>query len=575
MQGKKARIIIAILSIAALLAACGGPAGGGGATTAEAATTAAATTTAAAATTTTAKAEETTAAAAASTDKRPLVKHFLNQAWATQEYWGKDDISKAIMDKLNIDVELSKPTADDNQQLTLMLASGDLPDVITCDLDSTLRFMVEKSGLVLQPRPIIEKVAPEFIPYIGEQYFEIIKADDGKNYCLAACIFTDKIFENDLYAPVGPWNPAQLAREDLWIEFGKPDISTPDGLMNALLECKAKYPNIVPFNFNRSLMTTGINNGPYGMGWIISGFGAQNYFTNSEGKVTAAWNNPKWLEGVKFISKMYRNGIIDDEMIAQDYEQARAKIESGDTYMWLGGVSDIGKVPSGNQDVRYIAVTCLSEMRGMQQGGMGWTATFFAASSKVPEDAVRYMCFMYSEEGNKLAQWGIEGREWEWGSDGKPYFTDEMVERRAADYTGFTRETGFRLYYWGINYWDHYIEKAMMTKDPYLMSALELYGPYFGARMDYLSLRVDPETEEGIILQRCQDFYNTEFPQIIMCATDDDLVKKVESMKTEMLNMGIERVETVWTARSTRLKEIFKNGYTNGYPKWGDTVTEN
>jgi hypothetical protein len=115
----------------------------------------------------------------------------------------------------------------------------------------------------------------------------------------------------------------------------------------------------------------------------------------------------------------------------------------------------------------------------------------------------------------------------------------------------------------------------MMTKDPYLASALDLYGPYFGARMDYLSLRVDPQTEEGLVLQRCKDFYNTEFPRIVMSATDAEVDQKIESMKQEMIKIGIESVESVWTARSTRLKEIFSNGYTDGYPKWGGKVTDN
>ena len=504
----------------------------------------------------------------------PVVNHFLNQPWMTYWHWGEDEVSRAIMAAVEVDVRLARANTGDNQQLTLFIASGDLPDVVTVDLWSPAHYMLQRSGLVAEVRSIIDRVDPYFNDYIGEVYFELLADEDGINWFLAACVFTDIIFANNLYAPVGPWNPALLVREDLFEELGRPDVTTPEGLMSTLLEVRDRFPDIVPFNFNRDMSTVagGLINTPFGEGWIINGFGVQHFYRTADDRVIGAWNDPRYLDAIKFISRMYRYGIITAETLVQEFEQARSQIESGNTFMWIGGVADIGRVPSGNPDVRYVAAPPLNQMRGMQQVGLGWTSTFFYAGAENIDAAMRYMTFMYSKEGNIIAQWGREGIEWYWGDDGLPYFTDEKVERRARDFQAFQQETGFRLYYWGINYWDHFIEKAMMTRDPFLASAIELYGPYFGARVDFLSLTVDPDTEEGLIAQRLVDLLNVSMVNIYMSYSDAEVEEKFNEMIATFHEMGIERVEAIWTQRSNRKRDIFNRAgvsYMYGWPRWG------
>lgn len=551
-------LVIAVCLVATMLSACSGGKNAGGDTSS---TKGEGSTTATEAAETTASDDQNTSAGGNIT-----LTHFLNHSWATQEFWGKDDISKAIEAKIGMQIKLSKPTTDDNQQINLMLASDNLPDLITIDLGNPTRQKIEKSGRVAEITPLIEKVDPSFKAYMTDEYFDICRSDDGKNYYYASCIFTHATFKQ--YQAVGPWNPALLVREDIWNGLGKPDITTPDGLFNTFMQVKEKYPEVTPLNFGTSLQKVDIINAPYDIRWILSNFGVEHYYTTSENRVVGAYNDPKYLDGMKYVNKLYKNGIITKEQFTQDSTKAKSNIESGKSFMFVGGVVDAGKVPSGNTKVRYILAPCMTATKGMQQVDIGWAATFISKKSTQKEAAAKYMQYMLSEEGNKIAQWGIEGRDWNIdAADGKAYFTPEFMSERAKDYATFQKKTGFRLYYWGINYWDHVIEGNMMSRDENMKSSVDLYGPYFGARMDYLTLQPDPASKAGLLLQRCKDAYGMLFTKAVFADDEAGVVKGVEDIKAEMKKIGIETVEEAWTERANKWKKIFNDDYITGYGK--------
>ncbi len=60
-------------------------------------------------------------------------------------------------------------------------------------------------------------------------------------------------------------------------------------------------------------------------------------------------------------------------------------------------------------------------------GHMSTTVTVITKNCKNPEAAVRFIDYMYSEEGSSLLTWGIEGETWEW-VDGKKQLTELALQ---------------------------------------------------------------------------------------------------------------------------------------------------
>ena len=67
---------------------------------------------------------------------------YASYDWWTVKPWGDDKTSAYWNELFNIDVTWTKPDADPDAKLNLMLSSNDLPDSIVCDRDDNLVKMV-------------------------------------------------------------------------------------------------------------------------------------------------------------------------------------------------------------------------------------------------------------------------------------------------------------------------------------------------------------------------------------------------------------------------------------------------
>ena len=68
--------------------------------------------------------------------------------WAGIKDWGKDEASKYWGEKFNVNVEFSKPDADPDSKLNIMLTGGDLPDSMILDRGRVLNSAVRAGALV-------------------------------------------------------------------------------------------------------------------------------------------------------------------------------------------------------------------------------------------------------------------------------------------------------------------------------------------------------------------------------------------------------------------------------------------
>lgn len=233
-----------------------------------------------------------------------------------------NDYFNMICKLANIEpVEVTVPEyADTKVKFSLMMASGNIPDVIHYNNFAEMS-QYGKDGAFLEMSNILKNSATLSKLYTPAM-IEAMKADDGKLYTLRSLPTEDG------------WH--LTARLDLLNEVGYTSKlpSTLDEWVDALKKVKAKYPDSIPYT------TTGVDNyhhfifKPYGCesgtGWQYVG-----------GKIINVFENPAIKEAILFGKKLLAEGLLDKEFAtnkAADYTNKRMTKNSLIASMNLGSI---------------------------------------------------------------------------------------------------------------------------------------------------------------------------------------------------------------------------------------------
>ncbi|MFA5699643.1 MAG: ABC transporter substrate-binding protein [Sphaerochaeta sp.] len=163
-------------------------------------------------------------------------------------------------------------------------------------------------------------------------------------------------------------------------------------------------------------------------------------FMMVNGRVDTAMNKDAYREGLAYVNKLYKEGLLYSGSFTQDSSQLTQLVESSAQPTvgfvaggWRGQFATIG----GDRFNNFRAIAPLKGPKGVQ-----YSVAFFqdpemgnlVLSSKTPyADAImRYFDFMYSQEGTLLQRNGFQGEAWDWakpgqvGLDGKPAVWEQL-----------------------------------------------------------------------------------------------------------------------------------------------------
>ena len=150
-------------------------------------------------------------------------------------------------------------------------------------------------------------------------------------------------------------------------------------------------------------------------------------FYVDNGKIRTSVDTDGYRNGLRYLNKLYREGLIFPGSFTQDASQLVQLVEGSDipvvgvtTGGWGGVFSDFG-------GERYSNFRALEPLEGPD--GVQYTPTYLsepipggfviAASCANPVEAVQWVDYLYSTEGTLHARNGIEGVNWGWAEDGE------------------------------------------------------------------------------------------------------------------------------------------------------------
>lgn len=454
---------------------------------------------------------------------------------------GEVEMYKELEKRTGIHADFSHPPqGSEKEQFNLLIASRDLPDLVEYDW-LTYPGGPEKAindKVIIKLNDLIDKSAPNLKKYLNDhpEVTKQVKTDNGTMYVIPSLGIGQK---NTFSGP--------LIRKDWLDELGLAVPETLDEWTNVLRVFKSKKGVAAPY-------TTYIDKAdPNKLNDFISGaFGIGRDFYLSNGKVKYGPMEPAYKDYLNFLRGWYKEGLIDPDFGANDKKTLDAKMTSGKSGTVFGFAgSSIGvymkagveKDPKYNLvGVQYPVLKKGDEPqfvnRDFNYRSKGSVA--ITAANKHPEEAVKWLDFLFSEEGHMLETFGIEGSTYKM-ENGYPKYTDLIMKNpdKLAVSLAMTKYTRANYPSPGLINDDRYLEQFYELQQQ--KDAVQVWGK-FEKNVDKVKMPLVSATQEeseqlAKIMAEVRTFSDEMYTKFIMGSEPidnfDQYVNQLKKMNIE------------------------------------------
>lgn len=504
----------------------------------------------------------------------PTISWFIDNTWYQAEpKWGTSTITRFLQKELGLSVEASNPSEDKGERLNLMIAAGDLPDMITePDLVRWSRIVQAKIAL-----PLDKKIAklPSLHETVPDWLVKQLREADGSFYGLP-WIFATTPSRGRL---------CLMYNQGLYAKMGSPSVATFEEFEAALVKAKAMTnvdgKPVIPLSFSAAQgilqleamihlqAGQGVLNTAYLCGSGLMAFGSK------DGPYDVT-RSDAFRNSIMLLRKWYQNGLIDKEGFIQTEEQYRSKILgqqvafSLENYwgldLWGGGSQQQVKAQNHYWGMKPpVDKTFKGELKNwpFASSPVGRTCVM-AASAKV-DAALKFLNFAVSRRGQFILWDGydptgafseLEGVNWtRSGKGNKLIYTDSWGKEMAElGHMGIRNKYGR---FWNNPILAQDIEAEYMTLgDRDLLDAMTkawAWDAKYAAQLDPAA-----NTPELAQYQKCITIGNSALARIVVAesqAAADDLFAR---MLKDLDEAGIGNVVAVWKANYEANVKKFK-----------------
>lgn len=309
----------------------------------------------------------------------------------------------------------SLATSNSRDAFNLLMASGNLPDIVGGDVtgglkDDFIRYGMEGAFMPLDD--LIEENAPNLKKFFDEHPIvrQAISAPDGHIYFIP-------------YVPEGEFSRAWFIRRDWLDKLGLKVPENVDELYAVLKAFREKDPNgngkkdEVPYFAREPIEAVRLINM-----WDARVSGSERYgdFMIEGGKVVHPWTTPNYRTGISKVAQWFKEGLIDTEVFtrgARVREYMLGNNIGGMTHDWFASTSNYtdalkDSVPGIDfapmLPPKNVSGRRFEDSRRATVQPAGWAISY---SNQHPVETIKYFDFWFSEKGPDLVQLGHRGRD--------------------------------------------------------------------------------------------------------------------------------------------------------------------
>ena len=366
--------------------------------------------------------------------EEPITLTVLTTRWGNMgDSFVNNEFLKELEEKTNVKIEWQVQSLNDwGEQKGIMLSGGELPDIIIGFQTFNDADIMNNLNLFLPLNNLIEDYMPNYAKAMEEMpdLKKIVIFPDGNIYSMSKNM------------PLRPVSCNQPIINKTWLDNLNLEVPTTlDELYTVLKAFKDEDANgngdpndEIPISGSKGLSMELLN--PFGI-TDINGF---KLMVNDDNTLTFYPTSEAYKEGIKWLNKLYSEGIIDQETFTQDDTMLSAKRQDpnvsrvGFEYAWTPD-SNFGQWSS-----EYIVIAPIIGSDGKQYTGgdpngvssIKRNEALITTACKYPEAAARWLDEFYTGEASIQNFWGGIGTVITKNADGT-YVLNDPPEGTSAD----------------------------------------------------------------------------------------------------------------------------------------------
>ena len=330
----------------------------------------------------------------------------------------------------NVNLNFIHPTGNTEEQLNIMLSSGDYPDVIYHYWTTTAGKKLIKDGVGFDLKPYIEKIGPNFRKILQQpEYKRTFDSISDQIYSMPI------VFDN---AKFNAYNGFFIRKD--WLD--KLGLDIPETIAEWEVVLKAFRDNDMNGNGDTTdeVPFATLKDGVMYRYAFASGFGAMDMLyhldQSNPKKVTHAVLTPQFKDYVTNMARWYKDGLIYNNYIsATQNEIDSLMLNDSLGAIFVDNNNALPKYMEMKPDMELVAVPYPKNANGetyyprpsVDDLRVASNGAAITTKCKYPIEAIKYFDFLYSKQASDLMYWGVKGESYTVDEDGNYKFTDMIL----------------------------------------------------------------------------------------------------------------------------------------------------
>ena len=500
------------------------------------------------------------------------VNWFIDASWMLWPTNGADLVSRTIYQKTGCKVNIRVASDEESTELSTLVSSGDLPDVITVKASSSYTSQLPSQGYVWSMDQLMERFAPSMINRYKVEQKDIYNwfQQNGKLYGIPNLCYSDYYIGDEKLSPNGGF----LVRED-WYN----DVVT---TLGEDMTTKESFLRGVEYITNKHSKAIGVQIDPFTASGNLSATWLAQYFAVPYEKTDGTYNHQildeKYKEVISFLNTLSVKGYINEANFTTNTAGVNTNIAQGNVFVSMVTPQNYNNAFASMPDknINYIPLVLRNDAGDapvlQDLRGKGYMFSFITKDCDRPDKVIKLFDYMTSEEGQLLINFGVEGDTFEWDENHERV---QWTEKYIQDY----EDNNLTQYGFGYcnallnqSFYDKVSPVGKECRTDASMYIEDLKAPLKPYSYDYTPsfLLVDTERDDYFDYVEQLDMVNRiwsqKLPEMISASSNTEALSIYNSTIQSMKNNGLDFVVSVMAEGYQRSKTAL--GVNKGWPAY-------